>query len=159
MLHALTIDVEDWPQSSLNHDLPITERAVHNTRTMLEIFRRHQTHGTFFILGLLAEKFPDLVREIAADGHEIGRHGYSHKAVFQIGPTKSNAPSDCSKTSPASRSAATGPPTSPSQSSPSGPSTSSPKKASNTTRAFFRFACGGTASMTSPDTCTGWTTD
>lgn len=86
MLHALTIDVEDWPQSSLDHDLPITERAVHNTRTMLEIFRRHQTHGTFFILGLLAEKFPDLVREIAADGHEIGSHGYSHKAVFQIGP-------------------------------------------------------------------------
>ncbi|QDU36100.1 Peptidoglycan deacetylase [Maioricimonas rarisocia] len=86
MLHALTIDVEDWPQSSLNHDLPITERSVHNTRMMLEIFRRHETHGTFFILGLLAEKFPEVVREIAADGHEIGSHGYSHKAVFQIGP-------------------------------------------------------------------------
>ncbi|MFG0331834.1 MAG: XrtA system polysaccharide deacetylase [Maioricimonas sp. JB049] len=86
MLHALTIDVEDWPQSSLDHSLPITERAVHNTRKMLEIFRRHETHGTFFILGLLAEKYPEVVRDIAAEGHEIGSHGYSHKAVFNIGP-------------------------------------------------------------------------
>jgi polysaccharide deacetylase family protein (PEP-CTERM system associated) len=85
-LHALTIDVEDWPQSSLDFSLPITERAVHNTRRLLEIFRQRRVRATFFVLGLVAERFPELVAEIAADGHEIGSHGFSHKPVFGIGP-------------------------------------------------------------------------
>jgi polysaccharide deacetylase family protein (PEP-CTERM system associated) len=85
-LHALTVDVEDWPQSTLDHSLPITVRAVRNTRRLLEILRRHRVRATFFVLGLLAEQFPGLVREIAADGHEIGSHGYSHQPVFGIGP-------------------------------------------------------------------------
>ena len=84
--HALTVDVEDWPQSSLDHSLPITERSVANTRRMLDLFGDCDVKGTFFILGLLAEKFPEVVRDIAAAGHEIGSHGCSHKAVFAIGP-------------------------------------------------------------------------
>jgi polysaccharide deacetylase family protein (PEP-CTERM system associated) len=86
VIHALTVDVEDWPQSTLDHDLPIRERAVRNTHRLLELFGESNSHGTFFILGRLAERFPSLVREIAAAGHEIGSHGYSHKAVFRIGP-------------------------------------------------------------------------
>ena len=87
-LNALTIDTEDWPQSSLDFSLPITERAVRNTRSLLDIFRRgpNPVRATFFVLGLLAESFPQIVKEIAADGHEIGTHGYSHKPVFGIGP-------------------------------------------------------------------------
>lgn len=85
-LHALTVDVEDWPQSTLDHSLPITERAVRNTHRLLGILRERNVKGTFFVLGLLAEKFPRLVQEIAAEGHEIGSHGYSHKPVFAIGP-------------------------------------------------------------------------
>ena len=84
--HALTIDVEDWPQSSLDHSLPITERAVRNTHRLLDLLGKHGVRGTFFILGLLAEKFPGLVAEIAAAGHEVASHGDSHKPVFQIGP-------------------------------------------------------------------------
>jgi polysaccharide deacetylase family protein (PEP-CTERM system associated) len=84
--HALTVDVEDWPQSTLDQSLPITERAVRNTHAMLELFARHDVRGTFFVLGLLAEKYPQVVREIDAAGHEVASHGYSHKAVFQIGP-------------------------------------------------------------------------
>ena len=86
LLHALTVDVEDWPQSSLDFSLPITERAVHSTRRLLALMRQHGVHGTFFVLGLLAERFPELVAEIAADGHEIGSHGFSHKPVYGIGP-------------------------------------------------------------------------
>jgi len=86
LLHALTVDVEDWPQSTLDHSLPITERAVRNTQRLLELLRVAGVRGTFFVLGLLAEKFPDLVAQIAAEGHEVGSHGYSHKAVFDIGP-------------------------------------------------------------------------
>jgi len=85
-LHALTVDVEDWPQSSLDYGLPITERAVHNTRRLLEILRQYNVKGTFFVLGRMAERFPEVVAEIAAEGHEIGSHGYSHKPVFSIGP-------------------------------------------------------------------------
>ena len=85
-LHALTVDVEDWPQSSLDYSLPITERAVRNTRRLLDLMAQHNVKGTFFILGLMAERFPEVVAEIAADGHEIGSHGYSHKPVFSIGP-------------------------------------------------------------------------
>ncbi|MGD9857225.1 MAG: DUF3473 domain-containing protein [Planctomycetaceae bacterium] len=85
-LHALTIDVEDWPQSTLDHALPITERAVTNTRRMLELFAQHEVRGTFFVLGRLAKKFPHVVREIADAGHEVASHGYSHKPVFAIGP-------------------------------------------------------------------------
>jgi polysaccharide deacetylase family protein (PEP-CTERM system associated) len=84
--HLLTVDVEDWPQSTLDLSLPITARAVRNTRLLLEILRRHRVRATFFVLGLLAERFPEVVREIAADGHEIGSHGYSHKPVYAIGP-------------------------------------------------------------------------
>jgi polysaccharide deacetylase family protein (PEP-CTERM system associated) len=86
MLHALTVDVEDWPQSTLDHTLPITERAVRNTHRLLDVLHEHDVRGTFFVLGLLAEKFPKLVSDIAAEGHEIASHGYSHKAVFDIGP-------------------------------------------------------------------------
>lgn len=85
-LHALTVDVEDWPQSTLDHTLPITARAVQNTQRLLELFRQHRVQATFFILGLLAEKFPQLVADIAAEGHEIASHGYSHRAVFDLGP-------------------------------------------------------------------------
>jgi polysaccharide deacetylase family protein (PEP-CTERM system associated) len=85
-LNALTIDVEDWPQSSLNYDLPVTERAVRNTQLLLSILREYQVKGTFFVQGLIAENFPQLVVEIAADGHEIGSHGYSHRPIFTIGP-------------------------------------------------------------------------
>jgi polysaccharide deacetylase family protein (PEP-CTERM system associated) len=85
-LHALTVDVEDWPQSTLDFSLPITERAVRNTRRLLDVLRRQRVRATFFVLGRLAERFPDLVAEIVADGHEVGSHGYSHKPVFGIGP-------------------------------------------------------------------------
>ncbi len=89
-LNVMTIDAEDWPQSTLDFSLPITERAVRNTRGLLEIFRRSrsrdQVRATFFVLGLLAESFPQIVREIAADGHEVATHGYSHKPVFGLGP-------------------------------------------------------------------------
>ncbi len=86
LTHALTVDVEDWPQSTLDHSLPITERAVRNTHLLLDVLREAGVKGTFFVLGLLAEKFPRLVADIAAEGHEVGSHGWSHKAVFDIGP-------------------------------------------------------------------------
>lgn len=85
LTHFLTIDVEDWPQSTLNFDLPITQRAADNMRRLLEILRRHNVRATMFVQGMFAEAFPSLVAEMAAEGHEIATHGYSHRPVYAIG--------------------------------------------------------------------------
>lgn len=87
MLHALSVDVEDWPQSTLDHDLPITERAVRNTHELLALFDEHNVRGTFFILGKLADRYPGLVTEIADAGHEVASHGWSHRPVFELSPS------------------------------------------------------------------------
>jgi polysaccharide deacetylase family protein (PEP-CTERM system associated) len=81
LCHLLTVDVEDWPQSTLNHALPIGERVVANTHAMLDLLAEAGVQATFFVLGKVAEVHPTLAREIAAAGHEISTHGYSHEAV------------------------------------------------------------------------------
>ncbi|SLM49959.1 conserved protein of unknown function [Nitrospira japonica] len=83
---VISIDVEDWPQSTWNRDLPITDRAVGNTRRVLRILRNANVRATMFILGKLAERFPYLVKEIQADGHEVACHGYGHMEIAQLSP-------------------------------------------------------------------------
>jgi len=56
------------------------------TRALLDLFDRHQVKCTFFVLGEVAEWYPDLVREIAARGHEIGCHGFHHVDMTVLGP-------------------------------------------------------------------------
>ena len=83
---VISIDVEDWPQSTWDRDLPITERAVENTRRVLRIMRRADVRSTMFVLGKLAERFPYVVKEIQADGHEVACHGYGHVEIAQQTP-------------------------------------------------------------------------
>jgi polysaccharide deacetylase family protein (PEP-CTERM system associated) len=83
---VISIDVEDWPQSSWNRDLPITQRAADNTRRLLGLLARAGVRATMFVLGKLAERFPDLVREIDAAGHEVASHGYGHVEIFKQSP-------------------------------------------------------------------------
>jgi len=80
---AISVDIEDWPQSSFNHDLPITERAAVNTRRLLGVLRDTGVRTTMFVLGKFAETFPDVVREIHADGHAVACHGYGHVEIFK----------------------------------------------------------------------------
>ena len=93
MKSALTIDVEDYYQVTAYERLVSRDqwsqqpsRVVDNTRRMLELFARRQVHGTFFVLGWVAERFPELVREIDAAGHEIGSHSYWHRLVYEQTP-------------------------------------------------------------------------
>lgn len=79
--HILTVDVEDWPQSNLNHALPIGARVVANTHTLLELLTEAGVRATFFVLGRVSQAHPTLAQEIAAAGHEIGTHGYSHESI------------------------------------------------------------------------------
>jgi polysaccharide deacetylase family protein (PEP-CTERM system associated) len=79
----VSIDVEDWPQSSWDRELPITRRAADNTRRLLALLDRAGIRATMFVLGKLAEQFPELVREIDAAGHEVASHGYGHVEIFK----------------------------------------------------------------------------
>ena len=83
---AISVDVEDWPQSTWDHSLPITERAASNVRRVLALLSEAGVHATMFVLGKFAEKFPAVVREIYAEGHEIASHGYGHIEIFKQSP-------------------------------------------------------------------------
>ena len=86
VLNAISVDVEDWLQSTVDPELPLTDRFFTSTRRVLEAFAAHDVRGTFFVLGLAAEKAPDLVREIQQAGHEIQSHGYGHRLVHTLTP-------------------------------------------------------------------------
>lgn len=55
------------------------------TPRILDVLREHHAHATFFMLGSRAAAHPDLVRRVAAEGHEIGSHGYSHVDLGEVG--------------------------------------------------------------------------
>jgi polysaccharide deacetylase family protein (PEP-CTERM system associated) len=86
MWNILTVDVEDWAQSTLNRDLEITKRVFDNTGLLLDLLGRGEAKATFFVLGLVAEKFPELVSRIARAGHEVATHGYGHRPIFTMAP-------------------------------------------------------------------------
>ena len=83
--NILTIDLEDWRQSTYDLNALISENVLHNTEQLLDILNQHNTRATFFCLGLVAEKYPELIRKIYDAGHEIGTHGWSHKSVKALG--------------------------------------------------------------------------
>lgn len=91
MLNALTIDVEDYYQvSNFEHAIhrknwdSYPSRVVASTEQILRILDRHATCATFFVLGYVADRHPQLVRDIAAAGHEIGSHSYWHRRVNHL---------------------------------------------------------------------------
>ena len=87
----LTIDVEDYFQVSAfenqikPEDWPQYESRVNkNTRNILTTLDRYNVKATFFIVGWIAEKHPELVREIDRRGHEIGCHSYRHQRITTL---------------------------------------------------------------------------
>ncbi len=90
-LNALSVDVEDWAQASLDPTLPLTDRFYRNTHRVLETCAAHGVKATFFVLGLAAEKCPRLVNEIQSAGHEVQCHGYGHRLIFNQSPVQFRA--------------------------------------------------------------------
>lgn len=91
MQNALSFDVEEYFQVHAFSDViprnswdSFSSRVVDSTRTILDLLRNRQTRATFFILGWVAERHPELVRQIADDGHEIASHGFAHEAVDSL---------------------------------------------------------------------------
>jgi polysaccharide deacetylase family protein (PEP-CTERM system associated) len=83
-LSAFTVDVEDWYQSCVDFDAPITERVVRNVDRILELLDESGVRGTFFVQGLVAEAFPRMVEALVAAGHEVQSHGYSHRPLYAM---------------------------------------------------------------------------
>jgi len=91
--NALTVDVEDYfhvaalaPNIHRDSWASRESRVVGNTQKLLAIFEQFDVRGTFFVLGWVAERHPQLVRDIAARGHEIAFLGYSHRLVYEQSP-------------------------------------------------------------------------
>ena len=93
VLNALTVDVEDYYQVGALSSVIRPEdwpkwpsRVERNTDRLLELFERKNARATFFTLGWIAERHPELVRRIQAAGHEVASHGYSHQLVYKQSP-------------------------------------------------------------------------
>ena len=85
-----SVDVEDWfhildvPSApALAEWSSLPSRVEKNFSKLMDIFSEEKVHVTCFVLGLIGERFPQLVKEAAARGHEIASHGYGHRLVYE----------------------------------------------------------------------------
>lgn len=92
-LNAMTVDVEDYFHVSAFARLvkpadwsSYESRVCRNTERLLRIFDESGVVATFFVLGWVAERFPGLVRQIQAAGHELASHSYDHGLVYDKTP-------------------------------------------------------------------------
>jgi polysaccharide deacetylase family protein (PEP-CTERM system associated) len=92
-INYLTIDVEDYFQVAAFEKIiqpaewdGFASRVERNTERILDLLDGHSVKGTFFIVGWTAERKPDLVKNIADRGHEIGCHSYGHQKIFNLTP-------------------------------------------------------------------------
>ena len=93
MQNYLTIDVEDYFQVSAFEDIissrdwdTMEPRVSANILPILQLLKKYRVSATFFIVGWIAEKHPEVVHHILADGHEIGCHSYWHRKVYDLTP-------------------------------------------------------------------------
>ena len=89
VVNGLSVDVEDWFQVGAFENViergdwdAIKTRVADNVSVILDLFAEVDAKATFFTLGWVAERHPDLIRRIADAGHEIASHGYDHARVF-----------------------------------------------------------------------------
>lgn len=91
--HVLTVDVEDYFQVEAFAGLVSREswdswpcRVDRNTRRVLDLVDEHGAKATFFFLGWVAKRFPQLVREVHGRGHELACHSYWHRTIYSLTP-------------------------------------------------------------------------
>lgn len=92
-MKILTFDIEDW-YHFLEHESTRTEnqwiklesRVMPNIEKILLVLEEKKQQATFFVMGWIAEKHPDLIKKINDAGHEIGLHSYNHQLIWQQTP-------------------------------------------------------------------------
>ncbi len=93
--NAISIDLEEWftvynfakiiDRSTWES---LDQRSENSVLRLLNLFSMYNVKATFFVLGWVAERNPELIRKIADEGHEIATHGYGHELVKEIGPER-----------------------------------------------------------------------
>jgi len=90
MINALSVDVEEYFQVSAFEQVidrrswsGLKSRLSDPLHRILDLFDRHGARATFFVLGWIAERHPELIREIHSRGHEIASHGYEHRLIYE----------------------------------------------------------------------------
>lgn len=93
VINAMTVDVEDYfqvsafePHIDRSQWETLPHRVETNTQRILDLFDQHQVKATFFTLGWVAERYPQLIRRIVDEGHELASHGYQHTRVTEQTP-------------------------------------------------------------------------
>jgi len=93
--NALSFDVEDWYQvENLKEVIKFKDwpkckkRLSKNINKILNILKQKNVKATFFILGWIAEHYPEIVKKIVKQGHEIATHGYKHTLIYKQKPEK-----------------------------------------------------------------------
>ncbi len=90
MLNALSFDIEDWYHSIFS--IPFEEwdryedKLIPNLNKILPVLDEYNIKATFFVLGYIAKKTPEVVKMLHQSGHEIAVHGYNHKLLYQQTP-------------------------------------------------------------------------
>lgn len=92
-IHCLSFDVEEhfqvsafWSDARRQEWDRYESRVERNTRWLAELLEKHRMKATFFVLGWVAERHPELVKSLAAQGHEVASHGYGHELVTTQSP-------------------------------------------------------------------------
>jgi len=91
VLNALTVDVEEYyhgvefGQALGAAVTRLPSRVAAQTERLLDLLERHRARGTFFTLGVVAQRHPRIVRAIAERGHELASHGWDHTPVWTLG--------------------------------------------------------------------------
>ncbi|MFP8487478.1 polysaccharide deacetylase family protein [Gracilimonas sp. Q87] len=93
MKHALSFDIEDWFHIV---DIPVLEDistwdmrptiVEEKTDMILAMLDEFETKATFFVLGWVANKYPNIAKKVVAAGHELGTHSYWHRKVYELSP-------------------------------------------------------------------------
>ena len=88
---VLSIDVESWEEANIDCQIPTNPSLVRQVDKVLEILAKHNAKATFFILGKVAQTFPEVVKSIASIGHEVACHSYFHKPIYRQTPEEFKA--------------------------------------------------------------------
>lgn len=87
--HDYHIDVEDWYHDPrVKNRGSYEDRVVQNTSLVLDILKEKKIEATFFVLGYVAQYFPELIKRIKEENHEVATHGYAHVPVTKQTPSE-----------------------------------------------------------------------
>ncbi len=93
VINAISVDLEDWYHICGIDDTSVRSkrqgcnaRLEENIDKILNLFKQHDVHATFFTVGLIAENSPAIIKKIAEAGHELASHGFAHRRIFDMSP-------------------------------------------------------------------------